>query len=100
MRETLTPDNIVRHEFIGLQVSVKESSDPKKEGIKGKVFDETKKTLKIDTGQKEVTIPKEESKFVFELPEDGKIKINGKVILGRPEERIKKKFPKKWETLE
>lgn len=94
-----TPENIVRHELIGLEVDIKKSKDPQKEKIKGKVFDETKKMLKIDTGDKEVAVPKRESEFLFKLPENEKVKVNGNVIYGRPEERIEKRMPKKWEQI-
>lgn len=96
----ITPKNIVRHEFIGLEVKVEKSKDKGKKGLRGEVFDETRKTLKIDTGEKEVMIPKEESEFEFVLPEGERVEVKGKVIVGRPEERIKKRFPRKWEYSE
>ena len=96
----IKPENIIRHEFIGLQVEIKDSKDPKKKGIQGKVVDETKKTLKIEGEDKKYEIPKNETEFLFKLPEGQKVKVDGRVIVGRPEERIKKKFPDKWEPLD
>ncbi|MFB6265766.1 MAG: ribonuclease P protein component 1 [Candidatus Nanohaloarchaea archaeon] len=89
------PGNLVRHELIGLNVEVVGCSDPGKEGLKGEVVDETRKTLVIDSGE-EKTVPKDESVFRFEL-EDGEVDVDGSLLVARPEERILKKFPRKWE---
>lgn len=91
-----TPSNLVRHELIGLKVEVVESTDPKKKGIKGRVVNETRDTLIIEERGKEKVIPKKEAKFLFTLPNGQKVEIIGKLLIGRPEDRIKKKFRKGW----
>ena len=55
----ITPQNVFRHEFIGLPIEVALSSHAGYEGIKGKVVDETKNTIKIedDNGNRKI-IPK------------------------------------------
>lgn len=90
-----TPENLVKHELIGLKVKVVESSNKKNIGIKGRVINETRNILVIEKSNgKEVKLSKETNVFVFEL--DGKnVRIDGKVLVGRPEDRIKKKF-RKW----
>ncbi len=90
-----TPENLVRHELIGLRVEVVDSTDPGKEGIQGEVVDETRKTLEI-RGGKTWDVPKEGSVFRFRL-EDAETSVQGGLLVGRPEERILKKFPRKWE---
>ena len=91
----ITPRNIFRHELIGLKVRIKKSTDPTHVGLKGRVIDETFKTLKIETKDgKEKVIPKAISVFVFTLPNGTKVEVDGKILLGRPEDRIKKKFPR------
>ncbi len=90
-----TPENLVHHELIGLKVNVVGSSNPKNIGIKGKIVDETRDTLVIEKlDGREAKMIKEENVFVFVL--DRKmVKVDGKILVGRPEDRIKKKF-KNW----
>ncbi|MDY6764184.1 MAG: ribonuclease P protein subunit, partial [Halobacteria archaeon] len=45
----ITPENIVRHELIGLDCRVHDSNDEGLVGIEGMVVDETTRTLKIKT---------------------------------------------------
>lgn len=90
----ITPQNIFRHEFIGLSVEVIDSNHKGFIGIKGIVIDETRNTIKIDTGIIEKTIPKQDVEILFTLPDGRKVSIDGKVIVARPEDRIKKKFKK------
>ncbi len=93
----ITPQNIFRHEFVGLHVEVSESSHEGYRGLKGKVVDETKNTIKIedDEGHEKI-IPKKSATFHFTLPGSGKVEIEGKSIAMRPENRIKKRYKKLW----
>lgn len=93
----IEPENIVRHELIGLTTEVTEAADPAKEGVTGKVVDETRKTLVLEKGSQELTLPKEECTFLFKLPTT-EVKVEGSLLLGRPEERLKAKLPGRWET--
>jgi ribonuclease P protein subunit POP4 len=87
--------NIVRHELIGLEVKIAKSTDPTQKGVKGKVIDETYNTIKIETKEgKEKIIPKGNSIFIFTLPNKTKVQVDGKLLISRPEDRIKKKFPR------
>lgn len=91
----ITPYNIVRHELCGLAVKVEKSTDPLQKGLKGTAIDETYNTLKIETKDgKEKTVIKENCVFVFTLPDKTKVQVDGKLLVSRPEDRIKKKFPK------
>ena len=90
---SINPRNIVRHELCGLRVKVVKSKDPSQVGLKGIVIDETYKTFKIETEEgKEKIVPKDINVFVFTLPNGKKVEIDGKILVGRPEDRIKKKF--------
>ncbi len=44
----ITPQNIFRHELVGLGVEVVKSSHKGFTGIKGEVVDETKNTIKVE----------------------------------------------------
>jgi ribonuclease P protein subunit POP4 len=90
----ITAHNIVRHELISLPVRIAKSTDPTQKGIKGKVIDETYHTLKIETTKGEKTISKSNCVFVFTLPDKKKVEVDGKLLVSRPEDRIKKKLPK------
>lgn len=89
-----TPENLPKHELIGLEVKVDEHSDETVEGLEGTVVDETKNMLVVD-GKK---IQKEEGVFTFKLG-DSEVRINGKLIAKRPEDRVKMRLPGKYEPL-
>jgi ribonuclease P protein subunit POP4 len=81
-------ENVTYHEFIGLRVSVKDSSCKEFIGFSGKVIDETKNTLKLICDDNKVRVlPKYVCKFVFNIPQ-GKVLVDGKDIVGRPEDRV------------
>jgi len=89
----ITPKNLVRHELIGLNVEIAESTDSTFRNLKGRIIDETYNTFKIETKDgKEKTIPKKYCIFIFTLPNKTKVQVEGKILIGRPEDRIKKKF--------
>lgn len=103
----ITANNIVRHELCGLKVRIEESSDPTLEKLSGVVVDESYNMLKIEVKEtkgvkkrgkkkpKEKSIPKRNSIFIFTLPNGVKVRIDGELLVGRPEDRIKKKF-ERW----
>ncbi len=91
----ITPYNLVRHELISLPVKIIKSSDPTLKKLSGKVTDETYNTLKIETKDgREKTVIKENCIFIFTLPDKTKVQVDGKLLVSRPEDRIKKKFPR------
>ena len=91
----ITPQNIFRHELVGLHVEVVKSSHDGLTGIKGQVIDETKNTIKVeDVDGCEKIIPKNVATFRFTLPDSAVVEIDGRIIVARPEDRIKKKFRK------
>ena len=93
---TVTP-SIVQHEFIGLKTKVVKSSNPDLVGIKGKVVDETRNTFTIsqNDGEKKVVI-KDTVVFDLVLPDGTVVEMDGKVIMGRPEDRLKKRPRRLW----
>jgi len=89
----ITPHNLVRHELCGLLVKIKGSTDATHKGLSGKVIDETYSIIKIEAKDgKEKVIPKSNTVFIFTLPNKVKVMVDGKVLIGRPEDRIKKKI--------
>lgn len=80
--------NVLVHEIIGLKASVSKSTDAKKEGIRGKVIDESRNLLVLETKAGMRKIPKKEATFLFEIGKD-KAEVEGNSLIGRPENRIK-----------
>jgi len=49
----ITPQNLVRHELIGLKAKISDSSDREIIGIQGKVVDESRNSLALEVKGKE-----------------------------------------------
>lgn len=81
--------NIVLHELIGLQAEVIDTKEKSQKGIKGKVIDETKNMLIIQTKDGEKKIPKKISRFKF-IADKTIFIVNGQEIAFRPYERLEK----------
>lgn len=89
MITTITNDDLIRHELIGLQVSIVKSSNPIHIGTSGMVVDETKNMLMIFDGLKKKWFPKKAIVYRFNLPDRSTVELDGGLILKRPVERIK-----------
>ena len=76
------------YELIGEEIEIVESSNKSLVGVKGKVVDETKQTLKIQQEGEIKTLLK--PAITFRLKKNNQI-ISGKEINHRPEERLKGK---------
>lgn len=92
----ITPENLPRHELIGLHAEVKESTDLDKEGISGEILDETRDMLRIG----DAWVEKENTVFLVEIPSGEEVELNGNIIAKRPEDRVDMKIPGKWEDVE
>ncbi len=99
----LTPQNIIHHELIGIDTKVVDSTNSSLVGIEGRIVDETKNILKIETDVQVKNVPKSCSSFMFTIPSfDGKrylplsIKVDGRLLLSQPENRIQTKFRRKF----
>lgn len=85
--------NILKHELIGLETEVVNPTNKNQEGIHGKLINETRDTIVIETGQGDKRITKKNTDFRFFLPNKN-IKVKGCYLIGRPEDRIKNKISK------
>lgn len=61
-------------------------------GLRGKVVDETRNTIKISDGGVVKTLPKDSVTLELQLPGDCLVRLGGSLLVGRPEDRVKKKF--------
>ncbi len=87
----INPYNILRHELTGLQATVVYATH---EGYKcsGQIVGETRNTIKIRHQDKVKILPKDAIVFELDLPMDCKVRVEGKLLLARPVDRIKKKY--------
>ncbi len=101
----LVPHNIIHHELIGLDIRVVESTNNSLCGVEGRIVDETRNMFTVETGDREKMIPKSGSSFIFTIPlrtNEGKrylpsnIKVDGRLLLSQPENRIQTRFRKKF----
>jgi ribonuclease P protein subunit POP4 len=90
----ITPQNILAHEWIGLQVTVNASPDPGLKGVTGIVRDETRNTLVIEARDHLVRVPKANSRFIASLPTGEEVPVEGPLLKHRPEDRVKKGLTK------
>ena len=77
--------NLGRHELIGLEVEVVHGG---LSGLSGKIVDETRNMLLVETKAGVKKVAKTGSQFLF--PKYATV-LGGKEILARPEERIKQR---------
>lgn len=77
----------------GLKLIIKESSSKELEGVAGLILEETAKMIKLKAKEKCIWIPKKNHFFEIELRNGSKYLVDGKILLGKPETRIKRKIP-------
>lgn len=83
----ITSENITMHELIGLYTTVVESNDPGIMGLTGKVVDETKSMLILDTKSGIKKVAKENTQWKFFLNDEETL-VSGNTLTKRPQERI------------
>jgi ribonuclease P protein subunit POP4 len=91
----VTPD-IIRHEFIGTEGKIAKSPHEGYVGIHGEVINETKNTFTIMHKGKAKTVIKNSAIFNFKFSDGTIFEIDGKLLVGRPEDRLKKSVKRLW----
>ena len=85
----MNPRDLPRHEWIGLDVKVVKADNPSLVGLTGTVIDETKNMLTLDCNGTEKRI--EKAKVTMNVTLNGHTyEVDGKILVGRPEDRVKK----------
>ena len=79
----------------GFNVEIKKSSSPELEGLKGVIKEETSGLLKIQTDKEFLWVQKVGQIFEIELADKSKVIVDGHIIEGKPENRVKKRA-KNW----
>ena len=83
----INADTISRHEFIGLQTQITNSSNQEVIGLNGTVINETKSMFTINTEKGVKNIPKSTSDWKFSI-QGKEMLVQGSKIVKRPFERI------------
>jgi len=91
----ITRFNIARHELIGLDARVSKSLNKQLVGLRGRIIDETRNTLTLKQGSRQIAIPKEIVRLRLHLPEGEVAELDGRTIAARPEDRIKMRL-RRW----
>ncbi|HVP41420.1 MAG TPA: ribonuclease P protein component 1 [Candidatus Krumholzibacteriaceae bacterium] len=87
---------IIQGEFIGLDAKITKNNNPSLVKMKGKIINETRNTFVILQEGKQKIIPKDTSVFHFIMQDRTVVEIDGKLLLGRPEDRVKKRIRRLW----
>ncbi len=94
---SLNPESLPRHELIGLDAQVDESIDPGLVGLSGRVVDETRNTLLLETKRSTKRIPKASTSLIFTLPDGQRVRVQGSILVSQPENRISKRMQRtRW----
>jgi ribonuclease P protein subunit POP4 len=88
-------ENITRHELIGLDTRTSGVTNSCQKSIKGTIVDETRNTLTLNQKGVDKIIAKGEASFIFNLG-GTLVEVEGKNLIGRPEDRVKKKPKRDW----
>ena len=86
---SITPQNVVRHELIGLHAEIVRSRNKVNVGIKGKIVNETHHTLDIETTKGDKKVFKKNITLRVKLPSKQVVEIDGEIIEAKPWDRIK-----------
>lgn len=80
--------NIMKRLLIGERARIVDAKNRTQDGIEGTIIDETKNTVEIETtaGRKKLI-----KKNITLALTDQHVAVSGELLVGRPEERIKKK---------
>jgi len=90
-------DQLSAHELIGLNAIVTKSKCNSISNLSGKVIDETQKMLTLlSSDEKERKVSKGSCDFQFKLSNGTVVDVKGHRLIGRPEDRIKKVFRRRW----
>lgn len=91
----ITPD-IIRYEFIGSGAEITRSSHGGYVGLGGIVVGETKNTFTLISEGQTKSVIKDQAVFNFKFGDGTVAEIDGRLLVGRPEDRIKKSIKRLW----
>lgn len=91
-----SPKDILRRELVGLEVVRVKGPCGERGSVAGSVIDETRNMIVVLQGKRRKRIPKAESTFRFRLLGGAVVEVEGRKIVGRPEDRVKRRIMRGW----
>ena len=91
----MKPDEIIRHELIGLSAKISKATNNSLCGLKGIVIDESRNTITLADGKRRIMVPKDVATFRLTLKDETLVQVDGNRLVGRPESRLKTKV-RRW----
>ena len=94
-----TPENVVRHELVGLHVAVEDAANRDLIGVAGRVVRETHNTLVLEedrTGRRR-QVPKRHTTFVIELDDGTRVRVSGDRLVAPPARRSEQGGVSPWQ---
>ena len=92
----MSQTSIINQELIGLNARIAQSSDPSLVHRAGRIIDESREMFTLLDRQKEFTVAKINCVFDFELLSGETIRIDGHLLRGKSEDRLKKRLNGRW----
>jgi ribonuclease P protein subunit POP4 len=93
---TITPFNLINHNLIGLTAHIVGSSDNGLVCRTGRIVDESREIIRIESNGRRISIPKRTCTLDIRLEEGSLVRIDGCLLRGRPEDRLKKRISGRW----
>ena len=93
---SVTPETLVRHELVGLDVAVTSATNSDLVGIEGTVVTETTQTLGIESDGRVRHVPKDSATFEWSLPSGEVVTTDGEELAARPARRTEQTGDSKW----
>jgi len=93
--KTAVPENILRHELIGLDVKIVHSPNRFIQGRSGLIVNESKNMVTLSRKGMNILVPKNVATFRIKLADGRIVDVDGKRLVGRPENRLKAKV-RRW----
>jgi ribonuclease P protein subunit POP4 len=87
---------ILSNEFIGTTVRITKSTNVSQVGLSGIIVDETRNTFVVATKTGRKRVPKASMTLNFIFQYGTIVEVEGKLLTGRPEDRLKKTIRRLW----
>ena len=92
---TGVPENILRHELIGLDAKIVDSPNRSIKGRSGLIVNESKNMVTLSRRGRNILVPKNVAMFRIKLADGRIVDVDGKRLVSRPENRLKAKV-RRW----
>ena len=92
----ILPENLSRHELIGLEAQVAAASNQSHIGISGRIIDDPMKTFQNENHDQTQMVPKSGTTFEVKLPGGDYAVVEGNHLISRPSRRTQKAGGSIW----